>query len=104
MPHGSRHRRQARHLAPHAPAPRRRRPPRPRPGLLPARPGVPGSPRRWGGTFRVKGRGVPKSKGAGDLLGTVEVAVPAKLSADERKAVEALAAASGESPRAHLGV
>ena len=37
--------------------------------------------RRSGSTFRVKGRGVPTSKGAGDLLVTVEVAVPAKLSA-----------------------
>jgi molecular chaperone DnaJ len=59
---------------------------------------------RSGRTFRVKGRGVPKTKGAGDLLVTVEVAVPAKLSSDERKAVEALAAATSESPRAHLGV
>jgi molecular chaperone DnaJ len=59
---------------------------------------------RSGRTFRVKGRGVPKSKGVGDLLVTVEVAVPAKLSAEERKAVEALAAAAGESPRSHLGV
>jgi len=59
---------------------------------------------RSGRTFRVKGRGVPKPKGAGDLLVTVEVAVPAKLSSEERKAVEALAAATSESPRSHLGV
>jgi molecular chaperone DnaJ len=60
---------------------------------------------RSGRTFRVKGRGVPSKKGNGDLLVTVEVAVPQKLSAAERKAVEALAAASdGTSPRAHLGV
>jgi molecular chaperone DnaJ len=59
---------------------------------------------RSGRTFRVKGRGVPKAKRTGDLLVTVEVAVPAKLSAAERKAVEALAAAGTESPRAHLGV
>jgi molecular chaperone DnaJ len=59
---------------------------------------------RSGRTFRVKGRGVPVAKHPGDLLVTVEVAVPAKLSADERKAVEALAEASTESPRAHLGV
>jgi molecular chaperone DnaJ len=59
---------------------------------------------RSGRTFRVKGRGVPKAKGAGDLLVTVEVAVPAKLSGEERKAVEALAAATNESPRSHLGV
>ena len=59
---------------------------------------------RNGRTFRVKGRGVSTKKGTGDLLATVEVAVPAKLSAAERKAVEALAAAATESPRAHLGV
>ena len=60
---------------------------------------------RSGRTFRVKGRGVPAAKGAGDLLVSVEVAVPSKLSSAERKAVEALQAASnGESPRAHLGV
>ncbi|MBL8775252.1 MAG: molecular chaperone DnaJ [Acidimicrobiales bacterium] len=59
---------------------------------------------RNGRTFRVKGRGVATKKGTGDLLATVEVAVPQKLSAAERKAVEALAAAGTESPRAHLGV
>src|SRR5690606_9621343 len=57
---------------------------------------------RNGRTFRVKGRGVPARKGPGDLLVTVEVAVPAKLSDAEREAVEALAAAATESPRAHL--
>ncbi|HEY8527413.1 MAG TPA: molecular chaperone DnaJ [Acidimicrobiales bacterium] len=60
---------------------------------------------RSGRTFRVRGRGVATPKGTGDLLVTVEVAVPQKLSASERKAVEALAAAGdGTSPRAHLGV
>jgi molecular chaperone DnaJ len=59
---------------------------------------------RSGRTFRVKGKGVPKAKGAGDLLVTVEVAVPARLSDAERRAIEELAAASNESPRAHLGV
>jgi molecular chaperone DnaJ len=60
---------------------------------------------RSGRTFRVKGRGVSTPKGTGDLMVTVEVAVPKKLSATERKAVEALAAAGdGASPRAHLGV
>ena len=57
-----------------------------------------------GRTFRVKGRGVHSGKGTGDLLVTVEVAVPAKLSREQRDAVEALAAATDESPRAHLGV
>jgi molecular chaperone DnaJ len=60
---------------------------------------------RSGRTFRVKGRGVPAAKGAGDQLVTVEVAVPSKLSTAEREAVEALrAAGDGASPRAHLGV
>ena len=59
---------------------------------------------RSGRTFRVKGRGVAKPRGAGDLLVTVDVAVPAKLSNEERKAIEALAAATTESPRAHLEV
>jgi molecular chaperone DnaJ len=59
---------------------------------------------RSGRTFRVKGRGVVDDKGAGDLLVTVEVAVPTKLSPAQRDAIEALASASTESPRTHLGV
>lgn len=64
---------------------------------------------RSGRTFRVKGKGLAVSSrgGAartGDLLVTVEVAVPAKLSKEERRAVEALAAAGTGSPRSHLGV
>ncbi|MGE3619529.1 MAG: molecular chaperone DnaJ, partial [Acidimicrobiia bacterium] len=59
---------------------------------------------RSGRTFRVKGRGVAGSKGAGDLLVTVEVAVPSKLSDAERKAIEALRDAATASPREHLGV
>jgi molecular chaperone DnaJ len=57
---------------------------------------------RPGRTFRVKGRGVAASKGTGDLMVGVEVAVPAKLSKEERAAIEALAAAATESPRQHL--
>lgn len=59
---------------------------------------------RSGRTLRVKSNGVPSPSGAkaGDLLVTVEVAVPVTLSDAERKAVEDLAAASRESPRAHL--
>ncbi len=65
---------------------------------------VPGGT-RTGRTFRVKGKGIGGPKGRGDLLVTVEVAVPSKLSSAERKAVEALQAASnGASPRAHFGV
>jgi molecular chaperone DnaJ len=59
---------------------------------------------RSGRTFRVKGRGVANGRSSGDLLVTVEVAVPARLTDAERRAVEDLAAAGGESPRAHLGV
>ena len=59
---------------------------------------------RSGRTFRVKGRGVSTPRRTGDLLATVEVAVPSKLSAAERKALEAYQAASnGTSPREHLG-
>ena len=45
-----------------------------------------------GKTFRVKGRGVPGRgrKAAGDLLVTVEVAVPKKLTDEQRAAVEAI--------------
>ncbi len=60
---------------------------------------------RSGRTLRVKGKGVGGRKKTGDLLVTVEVAVPQNMTDDERKAVEALAAATnGRSPRAHLGV
>ena len=60
---------------------------------------------RSGRTFRVKGHGVPASGGAGDLLVTVEVAVPQRLTDEEREAIEALATATkGESPRSHFGV
>ena len=61
-------------------------------------PGTPG-----GKTFRVKGRGVHTGTSAGDLLVTVEVTVPDRLSDEQRKAVEALARATSESPRQHLG-
>ena len=46
-----------------------------------------------GRTFRVKGQGVPggKKSPAGDLLVTIEVAVPAVLTDEQRAAVEALA-------------
>jgi molecular chaperone DnaJ len=59
---------------------------------------------RSGRTFRVKGRGIGTAKGTGDLLVTVEVAVPTRLSPAEREAIQALSEVSTESPRAHLGV
>jgi molecular chaperone DnaJ len=58
-----------------------------------------------GATVRVKGRGIEKTKGSpGDLFVTFEVAVPKTLSADERKAVEALGEVLTADPRGHLGV
>jgi molecular chaperone DnaJ len=61
---------------------------------------------RSGKTFRVRGKGVAPAQGTpGDLLVTVEVAVPSKLSPAERTLVEELARVEPEaSPRAHLGV
>ncbi len=56
-----------------------------------------------GRVLRVRGRGVKTSKGAGDLLATVNVVVPQKLDGDAKAAVEAFAAAtSAEDPRASL--
>ncbi len=55
-----------------------------------------------GKTFRVKGRGVQNAKGTGDLLVTMVVEVPATLTDEQRRAVEALAAATPGSPRDHL--
>ncbi|MCO8126339.1 molecular chaperone DnaJ [Acidimicrobiia bacterium EGI L10123] len=57
-----------------------------------------------GKVFRVGGKGVSRNGKTGSLLVTIEVAVPAKLSRDERKAIEALASLETESPRKHLGV
>lgn len=47
-----------------------------------------------GRTLRVKGRGVKTSKGEGDLLVTIDVAVPKNLSKDAEEAVKAFAAAT----------
>ena len=58
---------------------------------------------RTGRTFRVKGRGATTGNGTGDLLVTVEVAVPQNPSSEERAAIEKLAEAATESPRTHLG-
>jgi molecular chaperone DnaJ len=56
-----------------------------------------------GRTLRVKGRGVQTSKGSGDLLVTVDVAVPSHLNKEAKAAVEAFAdATKGEDPRAGL--
>ena len=54
-----------------------------------------------GKLLRIKGRGMPKLKGSGrgDLIARVRVTVPAKLSKEEREAVEQLRDASREDPR-----
>lgn len=56
-----------------------------------------------GKRLRVRGRGVPASGGAGDLIVTIEIAVPDRLTDEARQAVEAFAAATeGADPRAGL--
>jgi len=58
---------------------------------------------RSGRTLRVRSRGVPASSGVGDLLVTVEVAVPEKLDDETRPLVESLAATmDGEALRTNL--
>jgi molecular chaperone DnaJ len=52
-----------------------------------------------GRTFRIRGRGAPRSDGSkGDLLATVEVQVPARLDPAAREAVEAYRAAMAGKP------
>ncbi|MPY95498.1 MAG: molecular chaperone DnaJ [Acidimicrobiia bacterium] len=57
---------------------------------------------RHGRTFRVRGRGVEAKKGTGDLLVTVEIAVPKNPSGRERELLEQLAQLDDGSLRAHL--
>ncbi len=52
-----------------------------------------------GRKFRVKGAGVQRKDATGDLIVTVEVAVPQRLSADGKAALEAFAAAQTDDPR-----
>ena len=52
-----------------------------------------------GRTFRVRGRGVQGKGTAGDLLVSVEVAVPARLTPGAREAIEKLAAELPDDPR-----
>ena len=62
---------------------------------------APGTPS--GRVLRVKGRGVTTSKGTGDLLAEVQVAVPSHLSDEARAGLEAFAAAMPkENPRDEL--
>ena len=56
-----------------------------------------------GRVLRVKGRGVTTTKGTGDLLATVQVAVPSHLSAEAQQHLAAFAAALPlENPRDEL--
>ena len=57
-----------------------------------------------GKTFRLKGKGVPKKGGHGDLLVTAEVEVPSKVSKKERELLQQLDESRAESPRRRLGV
>lgn len=60
----------------------------------------PGTPS--GKIFRVRGKGGPGEASKSDLLVTVHVAVPAKLSSKARDLVEQLSQELTESPREHL--
>ncbi len=62
----------------------------------------PGTPN--GRTFRVRGKGSPRKDGIrGDLLVTVEIAVPSRLSKEAESALEAYRTARGDDdPRARL--
>jgi molecular chaperone DnaJ len=55
-----------------------------------------------GRTLRVRGRGVPGKRSSGDLLVTVDVAVPARLTPEQRELLEKLAAAMDEDPRPQI--
>ncbi|MDR2566964.1 MAG: DnaJ domain-containing protein [Bifidobacteriaceae bacterium] len=56
-----------------------------------------------GRTLRVKGKGITTAKGTGDMLVTINVAVPQKVSGKAKEALEQLREATrGEDPRAEL--
>ena len=56
-----------------------------------------------GRTLRVRGKGLRRRDGTnGDLLVTVEVAVPQQMSDEARSALSSYAAAQTDDPRAHL--
>jgi molecular chaperone DnaJ len=57
-----------------------------------------------GKTFRVKGKGAPRKGGHGDLLVTVRVDVPGRLSKEQKRLLEQLRDATKESPRRSMGV
>ena len=55
-----------------------------------------------GRTLRVRGRGVPGKGRTGDLLVTLDVAVPVRLTAAQRKVIESLAEEMDEDPRPQI--
>jgi len=58
-----------------------------------------------GRKFRVRGKGIETAKGTGDLMVTVEIAVPDVLSDDDRALLEQLRDnQADDNPRSHLGV
>lgn len=57
-----------------------------------------------GRKLRAKGKGIETKKGTGDLIVTLEVAVPQKLSAEAEEALKKYAELQPENPREHLGV
>jgi len=57
-----------------------------------------------GKTFRIKGKGAPRKNGRGDLLVTVKVDVPGRLSREEKQLLQQLADSQKGSPRERLDV
>ena len=58
-----------------------------------------------GTTMKLSGKGVETAKSTGDLLVTIDVAVPTDISDDEKEALEALRESEAEwNPRKNLGV
>jgi molecular chaperone DnaJ len=64
---------------------------------------VPGGTQN-GQTFRIRGKGAPRRGGHGDLLVTVNVDVPKRLSREEKQLLKQLQEIEKESPRRRLGV
>jgi molecular chaperone DnaJ len=57
-----------------------------------------------GRTFRIRGKGAPRKGGRGDLLVTVRVQVPTRLSREEKELLRKLQEVQKGSPRQALGV
>ncbi|MGI5839334.1 MAG: DnaJ C-terminal domain-containing protein [bacterium] len=56
-----------------------------------------------GQRFRLRGKGMPRGSGRGDLYAVLQIAVPARLSTEEKALVEKLAALSEFDPRRGRG-